>query len=197
MQQTAWEYRWRWPADCPHGGGWGEAETACGETAIFPLEHPEKEIQAQWREPGGPWQAAVPHEFGLATCAFILRVLKPRDFGRVDGLRVCAAVRGNPAAFVLPVPRRVVGAEGLETLRLTGTSCCYGVGQVLRQVDEFSYGDDHLQVMNVGRSQAALLPVPVAKPGALPFIGAFMVRTGRLSEAETQLLKQEVASHGC
>ena len=68
-----------------------------------------------------------------------------------------------------------------------------GVGQVLRVAGDFRCEDDNFTVENAGESQAALLPVVAAVPGALPFTGSFIVKTGQLRAAEVALLQQHAA----
>ncbi len=181
-----WQYRRRLP-----DGEWSSPVAAHGETTHFHLSESEQAgVQVEWRWPDGQWLAAQPHEFGIATATFQVEITGDGwDFRDGEGLRVGRLVRGNPAAFLLQMPpKRCLAGEVFE---VTGTSVSRGVGQVLRESGEFLYRDGRIGISNVGPSQVALLPVSTAIPGLLPFTGTFLVASGRLSETEIQLLKQE------
>ena len=189
--------RWQWRSRPQlEGAEWSAPESADQESVSFPLTDPHHAVQVEWREEDGEWQAAHPHVFGVAECEFVVGVKSHFDQTRDAAFeaKACAAVRGHPSGWRLDLPRRVLAADGPETLRVRGVSVCPGIGQLLREDGEFQCGDGNFSVMNAGPSQAALLPVSMATPEVLPYTGAFFVKTGRLAEAEIQLLKTEIAS---
>jgi hypothetical protein len=146
----------------------------------------------QWRSGEGGWRDAMPHEFGQsATCEFLLRIEPGHGYLSGDDLRVCGAVRGFPSGWLLDMPARRWVLTAPENLRVSGTSLCPGPGQILRAAGEFQCSGHGITVMNAGPSQATLLPVDAAPPSVMPWAGAFFVTTGRLSDEEIALLKQE------
>lgn len=183
----AWEFHIR-----QGGGEWSAALPCAEESAVVPLSHATAPVEAEWRwKDEEEWNAAVPHAFGAAAqCEFYVRA-EDRHEPMLGDFRVCAAVRGQPSAWVLQMPQHTLAADGPENLTVTGISVCQGIGQVLRAEGEFQCKGGGFTVMNAGPSQAALLPVDSAVPGCLPFRGVFMVRTGRLTDEEIELLKRD------
>jgi hypothetical protein len=186
-----WEYRLR------VGGREVECRMVRGRDVLVGLPPGEGVVEADWRWVGDEeWVPAVPHEFGLgAKAEFYLRVEGAElDLRTVNVIRVCGMVGNYPSGWVLDVPKRVLGVGRPETVRVWGESLCVGLGQVLEGEGCFRMAADGggVSVANVGKSQAALLPVEVARVGILPERPVFFVSAGRVSDEELEMMKKEV-----
>jgi hypothetical protein len=185
-----WQYRLR-----AAGSAWSaEIGESSAESVTVVLPSSRSAVEGQWRWAGEEqWQDAVAHQFlPNAECLFHVRSEAP--FRQLIGeFRVCAAVRGHPSVWSLMMPDRMIAEHGPETVTVTGYPLCLGLGQILREEGEFQCKGGGFTVMNAAKSQAALLPVPVAVPGELPFRGLFLVKTGRLTDEEIELLKHEAS----
>ena len=186
----AWEYRMRGVA-----GEWLDPVRVVGSFVVVPLVHPNDEVVVEWREGEmNLWKRAVPHEFGEATCQFIVKVSGVFSPNRLEDCEVmaCGLVKNRPSAWKISLPSRRIENE---VIRVQGVSYSKGVGQVLRQQGEFQCRSSIFQIMNAEPSQAALLEVASAFPSALPFVGACFVKSsGRLNDDEIAALMSEAST---
>lgn len=214
-----WSYQVRWPTSrVAEFAAWSPLRTATGNKVTLPLMDPTVPMEARWSwDDGTPatpqtrrqqksassnpqssianlqFAAAVPHEWGEATCDFHIIIKLLRDFRNDPLIHAAALVRREPCAFEIVMPRRLVAQDGPEILTVSGTALVSGPATVLRGEGEFTCVTDAFSISNAGASQVTLLPVEAAIPCSLPYVPSYAVKLGKLPPEEIELLRQYMA----
>lgn len=183
-----WEYRL-----ASGDFGWGEPRQAISEQQVVPLPDFEKPLHVTWRWRGDgddAWRWAFYHEFGEATCDFKVHIEPGPGISLEEQFHACALVSGHPSVWLLDPQEFHLSRNEARVVVVRGVSKCQSIGQILRAEGDFQCAGGRFKIINAGPSQNALLPVPEAIPGKLPFHGVWFIKAGRLSESEIAMLKQ-------